>query len=307
MKRRIAFTLIELLVVMAVIAVLVGLLLPAVQAAREAARATRCRNQLRQIALALHNYHDMAKVLPPGWTADPATQNHGWGWSVAILPQTDQSSLWQQFHLHESITAPRHLPLIQTVLPLFQCPSDSYDAVAEVVIVGPELLLDQSQRSFLPHPPLSFFQVAKSNYAGNWGSTKIAEPPDHGNGIFYRNSRTALRDITDGTSNTVAVAERRTTEREQPWFDGNRLRFIDLTLWVGAIPYASDAPARTTGTALIPPNAGSRAFPGFSSLHPQRIHAAMADGSIRSLSSQIDQSVYAALHTRDGGESPGDF
>ncbi|MCA9046306.1 MAG: DUF1559 domain-containing protein, partial [Planctomycetaceae bacterium] len=91
-RRRNAFTLIELLVVIAIIAVLIALLLPAVQAAREAARKTTCRNNLKQIGLALHNYHDQFNTLPPGWRGIPTNlELNGWGWSASLLPQLDQA------------------------------------------------------------------------------------------------------------------------------------------------------------------------------------------------------------------------
>src|SRR4051812_6730319 len=90
------FTLIELLVVIAIIAVLIALLLPAVQQAREAARRSQCKNNLKQIGLALHNYHDTANTLPPGWIGDPTGSNAGnrWGWGTMILPYLDQAPLY---------------------------------------------------------------------------------------------------------------------------------------------------------------------------------------------------------------------
>jgi prepilin-type N-terminal cleavage/methylation domain-containing protein len=117
MRRR-GFTLIELLVVIAIIAVLIALLLPAVQQAREAARRTQCKNNMKQLGLAMHNYHDTFRVFPPGWIAvDPATNAQsahegisGFGWGTMLLPQIDQSPLYNQLNLNLAINDPANLP-----------------------------------------------------------------------------------------------------------------------------------------------------------------------------------------------------
>ena len=130
MKRSGGFTLIELLVVIAIIAVLIALLLPAVQAAREAARRVQCVNNLKQMGIALHNYHDALSVFPPGYIAaskfiDGETDTApGWSWAAMILPQLDQGPLYSATNVYLPIQAPANTTAVQTILTGFWCPSD---------------------------------------------------------------------------------------------------------------------------------------------------------------------------------------
>ncbi|HEY2253284.1 MAG TPA: DUF1559 domain-containing protein, partial [Planctomycetaceae bacterium] len=169
------FTLIELLVVIAIIAVLVGLLLPAVQQAREAARRAQCKNNLHQLGLALHNYHDMAGTLPPGWIGG-ATMPNRWGWGTMILPQLDQGTLYnalagaQGMDINSNMAmgfsaVMTTLPqpgLLQTVLPVYRCPSDG----GEPTVVTP---LANGYMIMMP-PMANTTTFGRSNYAGVMGA-----------------------------------------------------------------------------------------------------------------------------------------
>src|SRR5687767_13013899 len=131
------FTLVELLVVIAIIGLLVALLLPAVQAAREAARATQCKNNLKQMGLAVHNYSDTNRRLPSGWVADAPNGRNGWGWGSAILAQLEQGSLQQQIHFDLRILNAANQPFHTTVLTVYICPSDPFPDTADVLAMHP--------------------------------------------------------------------------------------------------------------------------------------------------------------------------
>ena len=206
------FTLIELLVVIAIIAILLGLLLPAVQKVREAASRMKCSNNLKQIGLAMHNYHDSNGSFPPSYLAsgaysDGATDTApGWGWGAFILPYLEQDNLFRQLNLAQPV---QNSPAIQTFLKAYACPSDSPPPAAFGV-------------------PDAFgnivAQAAPSSYAACVGGDESDTVGPSGLGIFYRNSRTRMTDISDGTNSTILVGER-------AWVNANGI-------WAGAIPGA---------------------------------------------------------------------
>ncbi|RPI81573.1 MAG: DUF1559 domain-containing protein [Planctomycetaceae bacterium] len=293
-RRRPGFTLIELLVVIAIIGILVALLLPAVQQAREAARRSQCKNNQRQIGLALHNYHDLQGTLPPAWVgADPATQLvavgglNGWGWGSRLLPQMDQSPLYAQINFSLSILDPAHLETRQVKLPVYRCPSDS----------GSErwTISDESGNSLC--------DLATSNYIGCFGTTEIDECeglalgiPCLGNGSFYHNSALRMADIRDGLTTTFLVGERRTLG-DFGWY----------STWAGYIPEGEEAAVRLVGSADHTPNHSDNHFDDFGSYHTGGAHFLLGDGSVRFIGANIDRSVYQALATRNGRETVADF
>lgn len=192
------FTLIELLVVIAIIAILIALLLPAVQQAREAARRTQCNNSLKQIGLALHNYHDSHKTFPPGWVDQNQAYVSNWGWQAYLLPMLEKENLYKQLQVGASSLAITldHAPsfqLMQTPLPFLRCASDS----------GPDI----NTGTPLVSESLQGRAVTTSNYVGVNGGATWSEG-EQLSGSFGRNSRIRLRDYADGTSNTVVVGER---------------------------------------------------------------------------------------------------
>lgn len=307
MRRRHAFTLIELLVAMAIIAVLLGLLFPAVQAAREAARATRCRNNLKQLSLAIHNYHERTARFPSGWTAHQQTGLQGWGWGAQLLPELDQATLFQRLRFTESMTGPANLPFLALSLPVFLCPTNSSADTDVVIVQKPDMMPLRRQLAALHPPDPELYTMARADYAAVSGSTDIVSQPDQGNGLFYLNSSLQLRDVTDGTSQTLLFGERRVSEQSRRHFSGMNLTYIDLTVWAGVLPWCSDPVWRVVGACSQPPGNTSRGFPGFASQHPGSTFFAFADGSVRQLSDVIDRSTFQALATRSGGETATDF
>src|SRR5262249_33119987 len=195
------FTLIELLVVIAIIAILIGLLVPAVQKVRESASRMECTNNLKQIGLACHNYHDVNKRLPPGYyaTAPYPLTTPGWGWAAFLLPFLEQDNVYRQINFNLPVESQ---PIIQTSLKVFLCPSDSPPPGAFPVV---NVTLT------------TLCQAAPSSYAATVGSDASEIDDVTGNGVFYRNSRTRLTDITDGTGQTVFIGDRAWADSKGIW------------------------------------------------------------------------------------------
>jgi prepilin-type N-terminal cleavage/methylation domain-containing protein/prepilin-type processing-associated H-X9-DG protein len=270
--QRRGFTLIELLVVIAIIAVLIGLLVPAVQRVREAAARTQCRNHLKQIGLALHGYHDRLNKFPPGYVsgvdATGADTGPGWGWAAHLLDDVEQDNLRRQISFSLDIAhSANALPRVQAVA-VFLCPSDE--------VVG----------TFTP--PAAAIAVAHGNYVGLFGSNEIEDNPGAGNGVFFRNSKIRIADLTDGTSNTLLVGERSSN--------------LFKSSWVGAVTGADEAFALCLGAADHPPNDPVAHIEDFWSKHSQGVNFLFADGSVRNINNSIAPLVWQSLATRAGGE-----
>ncbi len=214
MNRRRGFTLIELLVVIAIIAVLIALLLPAVQSAREAARRMHCINNLKQMGIALHNYHDALLIFPPGYIAaskfiDGETDTApGWSWASMILPQLEQGALYSSINVYLPIQAPANTTAALTVVSAYLCPSDQFT-------MGNTYPVTDGLGNTVA-------TVAVSSYAACTGSDAAdvalgLNNDGSGNGLFYRNSGVRIAAITDGTSQTVAILERAWGDTEGTW------------------------------------------------------------------------------------------
>jgi prepilin-type N-terminal cleavage/methylation domain-containing protein/prepilin-type processing-associated H-X9-DG protein len=293
MRRQSGFTLIELLVVIAIIAILIGLLLPAVQKVRAAAARSQCSNNLKQIGLALHHYHDRNKAFPPGyydsgpWPSDDV--GTGWGWGAYVLADLEQGNLYKaiNFNLNVGDASPAIQTARTTFLPVFWCPSDE--------MLGTFTVTDGGTSSWM---------LAQGSYVacnGNDGVDDNSTPPHTGAFVRAKHGfRTA--DIADGLSNTFFVGERSTK--------------MSIATWAGAVtgaqvPSVRDPSSSSGASALVLGHCGPHLpndsivtdADAMSSAHANGVQFLFGDGSVRRIDSTISQDVYDALATRAGGEA----
>ncbi len=331
------FTLIELLVVIAIIAVLIALLLPAVQNAREAARRTQCKNNLKQIGLAIHNYADSHRFLPPSYCYAGGISSNNASWSIhgRILPQLEQASAFSMVDLTIAWDAQLATGVPTLPVPVYQCPSDPYGNTVRT----------KNGAAFTQ--PLT--------YAFNMGTWFVFDPVSGrgGNGAFHPNSRNGFAAFIDGTSNTLMASEVKAftpyfrnldiganppipaspaalasmSSAGEPklgpdlnlntghteWCDG-RVHHSGFTTVFGPnteVPYVDangvrydiDFNSRQEGHATLPTFAAitSRSY------HSGMVQVVMMDGSCRSVGENLDLRVWRALGTRDGRETVGEF
>lgn len=313
MNRRAAFTLVELLVVIAIIGLLVALLLPAVQAAREAARRTQCCNNLKQMGLAIQNYHDVMRCFPPGYCASVAyvdgenDTRAGWGWAAFILGYMEQDSLRTRINFNLPIEAPQNAQAVQTALAVFSCPSDSVPATFTVPNASGAALA----------------VAAPSSYAGCMGGDDTDGSDATGSGVFFRNSGTRLRDLTDGTTVTILVGERAWTNAKGIWAGavsgGVCVRGASNPNPLGGATTESAPTLVLAHTHLNNPTTDpDSGLDDFSSRHVDGSYFLFADGSARFFPSVSgdnpngsytqDSLIFQALGTRSGHEViPGDW
>ncbi|MFO0890736.1 MAG: DUF1559 domain-containing protein [Isosphaeraceae bacterium] len=306
LRSRRAFTLIELLVVIAIIGVLVALLLPAVQSAREAARRASCTNNLKQIGLAMHNYHSALDAFPPGYvsrTSDGKPQSPetgpGWGWGTMILEQLEQRALFAAANFSLPIAATGSLTVRTGRLAVYLCPSASG---------GPEGLVLYPDGDPGGGRPI-VADLSPAHYVGSAGQYDPGNSAANNNGLFYRNSSIGQRDIRDGLSQTLMVGERSPNVAE--------------ATWVGAIPgiglctnprwpirdcepanvmvLAHTGPSPDQAWVDVPNYKGAGAD-DFWSLHPGGANFLFSDGSVRFIKETVDPRIFSFLSTRAGGE-----
>jgi prepilin-type N-terminal cleavage/methylation domain-containing protein/prepilin-type processing-associated H-X9-DG protein len=290
------FTLIELLVVIAIIAILIGLLLPAVQKVRESAARMKCQNNLKQIGLALHAFHDRMNGYPAGYQSQVAADNSdmgpGWGWATQLLDDLEQSALKQRIRFDLQISDAANAQVRVLPLVAFICPSEPLIGTFTVVDSGGAPVCD----------------VARANYVAMNGVLGVTDDAFDNNGVFLRNTRMKVADIPDGLSTTLFVGERCSA-------------MSDVT-WVGAVTngvvpakrYAdpSDQLANAEGPpALVLAHGSQDHLPNnplvfdadaTASFHVQGVNFLFGDGSVRAISNTINGLVYEALLTRAGGE-----
>ncbi len=319
---RVGFTLVELLVVIAIIGVLVALLLPAVQAAREAARRMQCSNNLKQMGLAFHNYHDANKKLPPSQDygtlgRSPGTRP-GWAWSAFIMPYLEGTAAFDQIDFDELLSNKNHPELLANPVAFAICPSDEVEPV----------------RTHFPGPTAIPLQ-ASSSYVVSAGPFNMSDDPYRGypdrmRGCFFVNTPVEFREITDGLSNTIFAGE---------------LKYIpSLTIssskrdWNG-FWYGRHDGRNSKGTAYFilslnrtaevrmnaPGSAETVLRKGFHGSHPGGVQFLFGDGAVRYVSESVnhsataywppsileekmqEMSTYQQLHGRNDGTVIGDY
>jgi prepilin-type N-terminal cleavage/methylation domain-containing protein len=328
-RSRLAFTLIELLVVIAIIGILMSLLLPAVQKIRESAARTQCANNLKQIGVALHNYHDVIKRFPPGYidnNTNPASTpdndlGPGWGWASFLLPYLEQADAYRQINFSQGVGLGSTAAICQLPLAIYQCPSDPY------------------QDNFTVWP--TAVVVAHGNYVGCngweecfWNAGGAGNPNGNdglaggygqaGGGLFYRNSRTKMASVTDGTSTTIFVGERSANHSPSTWtgaVTGGR-----CPAWMATQPPTQpyspppgppydnadfdEALVLAHGNATHLPSADFPIYDPdtFYSMHtPQGANFLFGDGAVHFVTSAIDPNTYQHLCTIAGNEVVSDW
>ena len=321
-NKRLGFTLIELLVVIAIIAILIALLLPAVQQAREAARRTQCKNNLKQIGLAMHNYHDVFNMFPPGACARPAASfgiNISIGAFASILPYMEESNL-KSLYVDERTWEQQSSVVAKTQISAYICPSASGAKTVTNVALGA-----------YPIGP----EAAACQYLLSKGATDgwcFTPGRDRNIGMFGINLRTAFRDITDGSSNTLCVGE---GASGNPWREVSLKTAPSVAVTPGTVGQGWIVPqpnplglssvtghvtAGNFGTTIWKINQNpivetiydendlnncnsvADSTSNFRSAHVGGSHFLLGDASGHFLSENIDQGVYNSLGTRSGGE-----
>ena len=265
-RSRHGFTILEVISVISIVSVLVALILPAVQGARESARRMQCSNNLRQIGVALHNYHEPHHSLPPGWQIEGSSSS-AYSWNTALLPFLEQSNLYRSIDRNSVITATVNTSARRTSIPGFLCPSD---------ITLPMFTLHNASN-------VPLVELPTSSYLGVFGNDEpngtIANQVS--NGPFGGANATRFKDFERGLSNTIVIGERTMELLPSSWLG------VD---WSGEF-----SPCRMVGYAWNAPNGPDCDACEFSSRHDGGTLFLWGDGKARMVSNSIDQNVFRSI------------
>jgi len=286
-SRRKGFTLIELLVVIAIIAILIALLLPAVQQAREAARRSSCKNNLKQIGLALHNYHDTHRVFPPGGF----TSGNDLNFLVMILPFVDYGNLYAKFNFDLGRTVAPNRTLNLNIPNIYLCPSSAIPTYND---------------GYTTHYYGNMGPKDSVTWVGTYKGTAQAPSLNLGGfglqGVLSANSKVRMRDITDGASNTILVGEisiNKFPAGSSPYREWNRGCVGGGCGSIKNVRYSINS-SGYLGASLADLSFNE---PSFASQHVGGCHLLFSDGSVHFASENINMEVYLSTASRDGGEA----
>lgn len=307
------FTLIELLVVIAIIAILIALLLPAVQQAREAARRSTCKNNMKQIGLGLHNYHDIYNSFPIGAQSTYLKPN----WRIGILPQIDQAPAYNQLNwAGQFANTFASNPVLTTLrVPIYNCPSSSL----------PNNTLGRNpDGSRGPGQVMDYVGIAGAS-TDPGGSTNVCSAVMSRGGIWCQNGLLSanihfrMRDCTDGTSNTLLVAEQsgpvaRTLDRRAAWYGGwqGAHKVGTPASWTASDVWGAGITTIRDGHGINPDvmGDGGDSLEGnthLTSFHVGGVHGLLADGSVRFISENVDFATLKELAAKADGQVIGEF
>jgi prepilin-type N-terminal cleavage/methylation domain-containing protein/prepilin-type processing-associated H-X9-DG protein len=319
-----AFTLLELLVVIAIIGILTGLLLPAVQSAREAGRRTQCEDNLKQIGLALENFESAHGAFPPGYVSNPSNPamgpvdpdfndaGPGWAWLAFLLPHLEYNSLYNSLQWGLPCYHPANGPAVLTKIPGFLCPSDTGGQNANAG--GPVLLPDINGKTLATFGRSNY--VASVGSSTLWCSWPVTVFP---NGAMYRNSTTRTADVPDGLSHTVFAGERSSNLADSVWpgvvpFSEHFQYPPFVSAGSGGVNRPFDGPGAFVGAhggpcpyedpvVIHPPNSPLGHSDQMQSMHSGGANILLGDASVHFYSDDHQLSTWVALISRNGGET----
>ncbi len=308
----------------AIIGVLVGLLLPAIQSAREAARRTQCTNSLKQIGLALHSFESSNRVFPPSYVTqssepemgplDPAFNDAGpgWGWLTLIMPYMEEGNLYASLNMKLKCWDPANSAAVKTPVASYRCPSD-----APGENINPGTLVNITDQNNLP----TGVMFGRANYVSSVGSSTLwcSWPVTiFPNGAIYRDSKTRVKDVVDGLSHTVFAGERSSDLADSVWpgilpLSGHWAYPPFASIGTGGLNTNYDGPGAYVGAhggpcpyenpvVIHSPNSPYGHSDQMESMHPGGTNILMGDGSVRFYGDESPLSLWVALISRNGGE-----
>ncbi len=305
-----AFTLVELLVVIAIIGILIGLLLPAVQAAREAARRMSCSNNVRQIGLSFHNYHDTLRTFPPGKLTDVKSDGtdagNYFGWAALLLPFCEQQNVRQLVDFKQKVYTENNQKAGQTQIPMYLCPSDPDREVRSVDYYNPDhgWALEQLKLAPTHYGGVITEKISEYGSATTDGWTLAHDEL----GVMLTSRAVKIAEIIDGTSNTIMVMEASSYETGTPKTYDNGSWIVGTNIFrktTAPINYKPTCDHFRSGSFDWSCSECSAYQYEARSRHPSGCNALFADGSCRFVSATVDMKALAAAITRAQGETIG--